>query len=97
MAIWLDSDIEPGSGWVGSAYVSTWLGSHLAPWAQGGPLLSGEREAASRPSANIEFLRAEKVLAQLSAESKVLSAEHKVQRAKSKVLSTGSQVPSTEN
>jgi len=47
--------------------------------------LSGEREAASRHSANIEFLRTEKVLAQLSAESRVLSAEHKVQSAK-KVL-----------
>lgn len=47
--------------------------------------MSGEREAASRHSANIEFLRTEKVLAQLSAESKVLSAEHKVQRVK-KVL-----------
>lgn len=47
--------------------------------------MSGEREAASRHSANIEFLRTEKVLAQLSAESKVLSAEHKVQSAK-KVL-----------
>jgi hypothetical protein len=45
----------------------------------------GEREAASRHSANIEFLRTEKVLAQLSAESRVLSAEHKVQRVK-KVL-----------
>lgn len=31
--------------------------------------MSGEREAASRHSASIEFLRAEKVLAQLSAES----------------------------
>jgi len=37
--------------------------------------LSGEREAASRHSANIEFLRTEKVLAQLSAESKVQSAK----------------------
>ena len=58
--------------------------------------MSGEREAASRHSANIEFLRTEKVLAQLSAESKVLSAGYRVQsakkvlvqqRAKSKVLS----------
>ena len=40
--------------------------------------MSGEREAASRHSANIEFLRAEKVLAQLS-------TEYRVQRVK-KVL-----------
>ena len=85
LAIWLASDIGPGSGWVGSAYVGTWLYSHLALRALGGPLLSGEREAASRHSANIEFLRAEKVLAQLSAESRVLSAEYRVQSAK-KVL-----------
>ena len=76
MAVWLGSDIEPGSGWVDSAYVSTWLGSHLALRAQGGPLLSGEREAASRHSANIEFLRAEKVLVQLSTGSQVPSTEN---------------------
>ena len=67
--------------------------------------MSEEREAASRHSANIEFLRTEKVLAQLSAESKVLSAEHKVQRVKkvlvqqraeSRVLSTRSRVQGTE-
>lgn len=51
--------------------------------------MSGEREAASRHSANIEFLRAEKVLAQLSAESKVLSAEHKVQSAKKVLVQQG--------
>jgi len=79
LAIQLVGDIEPGSGWVGSAYVGTWLYSHLALRALGGPLLSGEREAASRHSANIEFLRTEKVLAQLSAESRVLSAGYLAQ------------------
>ena len=83
--MWLGSDIEPGSGWVGSAYVGTWLYSHLAPWTLGGPLSRGEKEAASRHSANIEFLRAEKVLAQLSAESRVQGAEYRVQRAQSRV------------
>ena len=53
--------------------------------------MSGEREAASRPSANIEFLRAEKVLAQLSTEHKVQSAKKVLvqQSAKSKVLRAG--------
>ncbi len=78
--MWLGSDIEPGSGWVGSAYVGTWLYSYLALRALGGPLLSGEREAASRHSANIEFLRTEKVLAQLSAESRVQGAKYRVPR-----------------
>ena len=57
--------------------------------------MSGEREAASRHSANIEFLRAKKVLAQLGTEYRVQSTEYRVPRkylcnreprAKSKVL-----------
>jgi len=55
--------------------------------------LSGEREAASRHSANIEFLRTEKVLAQLSAESRVLSAEHKVQSAKKVLVQQSTESP----
>ena len=74
LAIWLVSDIGPGSGWVGSTYVGTWLYSHSAPWARGGPLSRGEREAASRHSANIEFLSAKKVLVQLSTGSRVQEA-----------------------
>ena len=64
----------------------------------GGPLSRGEKEAASRHSANIEFLRTEKVLAQLSAESRVLSAEHRVQSAKKVLVQqrARSRVPSTK-